>query len=145
MLDVRANSIENAAQLALIEQGNTLVIKRTQGKFVRSAWQKLIQSARLLDSLSVKDKMDPADLYKLTHVYECLITSLNLNNFPVSPTATPITIPSVVAGVQGQQGPAGQSAYLYFAWADDDAGTGFVTAFDADKPYLAFIQSTSLF
>lgn len=143
MLDSRANSIEYAAQLALITQGNKLVVKRQLGKYVRGEWADLVKSARLLDSLSVKDKMDPDDLYKLTYVYECLISSLKLNNLPVAASASQIVVPNVTMGIAGQQGPAGTSAYIYFAQADNESGTGFTTTFDANKPYLAFIQSTS--
>jgi hypothetical protein len=49
------------------------------------------------------------------------------------------------AGDPGEQGPAGadgDSAYIYIAWASDDAGTGFTTTFDSSKDYIAFKSTT---
>jgi hypothetical protein len=143
MLDRRANQIEYAAQLALIDQLDDLVIDRNTGTYVKSRWSKLVDAAMLLDSLSVKDTLEDEDLGALTYVYECLITKLNLNNLPAAPSIVGITIPTVVSGIAGQQGEDGQNAYLYFAWADDTSGTGFTTTYNVLKPYLAFIQSTS--
>lgn len=56
----------------------------------------------------------------------------NLNNDPAtSPSQWRLAIP------------AAQSAYVYVAWASDASGTGFTTTFDASKPYIAFLNSTT--
>jgi hypothetical protein len=142
MLDRRANSIEYAAQLELIAQLDKLVNARKEGKFIRADWRKLKDAARMLDSLAVKDKLESNQLTNLTFIYECLISSLNLNNLPAPPSNVAIQIPAVSVGIPGQQGQDGQSAYLYFAWADDASGTGFTTTYSTTKPYLAFISQS---
>ncbi|MCU0423556.1 MAG: hypothetical protein MUC81_12170, partial [Bacteroidia bacterium] len=45
-------------------------------------------------------------------------------------------------GTNGSNGLNGQSAYVYIAYADSNTGTGFTTAFNAGKNYIAIKTST---
>lgn len=142
MLDPRANTIEYQGQLELIKQMNILVTDKRNGKPSRKTWLKLIKAAKYLDILGAKDKFTDEQLSDLTYIYDCLISLLNINRFPSSPSVGLITTPLITVGVPGPPGADGVSSYLYFAWADDTAGTGFTTTFNPLKPYLAFIQSS---
>lgn len=144
MLNLNALAIESAAQLKLIELVDNLLEEKRQGRYDRTAWQKVTNASRLLDSLSVKDKLNSIELGELDYIYECLITSLELNNFPASASAGSSSyVPSTIIGIPGPQGEDGLSAYVYFAFADDQFGTGFTTTYSTTKPFLAFIQSTA--
>lgn len=143
MLDPRANYIEYAAQLELIRQANNLITDKREGRAKKAEWNRLFQAARYLDILSGKANFNPTTLTNLTFIYECLISGLNINRFPVPVGNINVPVPSILVGIQGPPGPAGASSYLYFAWADDNAGTGFTTTFDPNKLYLAFVQSSS--
>ncbi len=46
------------------------------------------------------------------------------------------------AGAPGGAGADGQNAFVYVAYADDAAGTGFTTAFDPNKDYIAILNTT---
>jgi hypothetical protein len=45
-------------------------------------------------------------------------------------------------GLDGSNGADGADAYLYIAWADDAAGTGFTMVFDPNKNWIATINTT---
>lgn len=47
-------------------------------------------------------------------------------------------------GADGADGADGQDTFLYVAYADDAAGTGFTTAFDPNKDYIAILNTTTL-
>lgn len=143
MLDLRANSIEYAAQTALVTEVTKLVTLHRQGKHTKASWNNYVEIGRYLEVLSQKDNFEEEQLKSLTYIYECLIQRLYLNRLPANPGSVAITIPDILVGIPGSVGPAGASAYLYFAWADDNTGTGFVTTYSPLKPYLAFIQSSS--
>lgn len=144
MLNLNAQAIEVAAQIALVDFVDKLVEEKREGRYVRSEWLKAIHTARLLDSLSSKDKLNSKQLGELDYVYECLITTLKLNDFPASSSiGQPTSAPTTIVGIPGQQGPPGQSVYLYFAFADDALGTGFTLTYSTNKPFLAFISTTS--
>lgn len=49
---------------------------------------------------------------------------------------------TIVGG--GPQGPGGDSAYLYVAWASDASGTDFTTTFNASLNYIAFKNSSTV-
>jgi hypothetical protein len=46
-------------------------------------------------------------------------------------------------GNDGNDGADGQDAFLYMAWADDAAGTGFTMVFNPNKNWIAMIQTTT--
>lgn len=46
-------------------------------------------------------------------------------------------------GDDGDTGSAGQSQYLFQAWADDSSGTGFTLTFNASKKYTAFLVKSN--
>lgn len=48
------------------------------------------------------------------------------------------------AGAPGAAGSDGTNAFLYIAWADDASGGGFTIAFDQNKEYIAFLQSSTV-
>lgn len=53
-----------------------------------------------------------------------------------------IHLPYLVGGTVGPQGPSGQSAYVYIAYAQDASGAGFSTTFNSSLPYIAIKSST---
>jgi hypothetical protein len=144
MLNLNAQAIESAAQLALVELVDKLLDEKRKGRYDKASWQKAINASRLLDSLSLKDKLTAAQLSNLDYIYECLITTLDLNDLPASISVSQtIVSPPTIVGLPGSQGEDGVSSYLYFAFADDQFGTGFTAVYSTTKAYLAFIQSTA--
>lgn len=47
----------------------------------------------------------------------------------------------IIVTYGGPVGPAGHSAFVYIAWASDDAGTGFSLTFDPDLDFIAILAS----
>lgn len=141
MLDSRANSVEYQSQTELIKQLTKLIKARRNGHAQKRQWAKLVKAARYLDVLANKANFTTEVVDKLSYIYDCLISTLNLNRLPVSPGVALITTPTVSVGIPGPPGPAGASTYLYFAFADDENGTGFTTAYNITKVYMAFRQS----
>lgn len=52
--------------------------------------------------------------------------------------------PAGATGSTGSNGADGNSAFLYIAYADDALGTGFTTAFDPSKKFIAFKNTNVL-
>lgn len=64
------------------------------------------------------------------------------SNTPISPLQAS-NFAGLWVNYQGPQGNSGQSAYVYIAYASDTSGTGFTTAFDPTKDFIAIITTTA--
>lgn len=51
---------------------------------------------------------------------------------------------NIIVTYGGPQGPGGDNAYLYIAWASDDSGADFTTTFNAALNYVAFKNSSTV-
>ncbi|HEV2330565.1 MAG TPA: hypothetical protein VGY56_17430 [Verrucomicrobiae bacterium] len=64
------------------------------------------------------------------------------SNTPISPLQAS-NFAGLWVNYQGPQGNPGQSAYVYIAYANDSNGTGFTTAYDPTKNFIAIVSGTT--
>lgn len=114
MLDTRAESIIYYAQNYLVDlvagdetstEKVSLIAKRKFGKAKESEWELADHILSYLEAWEEIDKLD--DKTEFNHVLECLINLCNLFDFPVAPTVTNITPPSILYGLPGADGADG--------------------------------------
>lgn len=83
------------------------------------------------------------DTAKINRMLMYLRSISKAGNRPVlSKILNPIAS-TVGNGTNGQDGDPGQDAYLYIGYAEDASGTGYSSAPDVSRTYIAFRQSTT--
>ncbi len=142
MLDPRASSIEYQSAISMLEMLASIYDRKVISSDKAKTWSKINTIRFYLEVLADKAYASTEEKKELTYIYECLIQTANLNQFPIPPASFNLQAQTIVVGIPGPQGPAGQSAFLYLAYAEDGNGTGFSLNPGPNKNFVALVTST---
>lgn len=157
MLDRNINSIIYQSYIKLGDIAYNISVNSKAGledtKEQRHLWSQAIAIYSYLDVIANHTEVVNNQVYRIINIevaemnklLSCLKEIAKIYDYPVAPFI-PAIYPSQIAigaGLPGNPGADGQSAYFYIAFAEDNIGTGFSATPNITRPYVAFRTSTT--
>jgi hypothetical protein len=122
-------------------------------KHQKQLWDKAIIIFSYLETISKHIEVVNGSIYRIINIevkemnklLSCLVEVAKIYDYPVAPFIPVLSTEQIIigAGLPGNPGADGTSAYILVRFASSNTGTNFSATPDISRPYVAFRTSTS--